>query len=118
MHAILLMLAARALGVPNRTVMIRNLLPNAMVAVLTYMPFLLTSGVSLLTLFDYLGFSLPLGYISLGELMRQAIINLNVPWICITGFVVIAVILSLLTFIGEAARDVFDSRKTFRLSIY
>ncbi|WP_413154367.1 ABC transporter permease [Bartonella sp. cb54] len=106
--------AARALGVPNSTIMVRHLLPNAMVAALTYMPFLLTSGVSLLTSLDYLGFGLPLGYASLGELMRQATINLNAPWIGITGFVVIAVMLSLLAFIGEAARDAFDPRKTLQ----
>ncbi|WP_336278823.1 ABC transporter permease [Bartonella sp. CB175] len=103
--------AARALGVPNGIIMVRHLLPNAMVAALTYMPFLLTSGVSLLTSLDYLGFGLPPGYASLGELMRQATINLNAPWIGITGFVVIAVMLSLLAFIGEAARDAFDPRK-------
>ncbi|WP_336287810.1 ABC transporter permease [Bartonella sp. CB60] len=106
--------AARALGVPNSTIMVRHLLPNAMVAALTYMPFLLTSGVSLLTSLDYLGFGLPPGYASLGELMRQATINLNAPWIGITGFVVIAVMLSLLAFIGEAARDAFDPRKTLQ----
>ncbi|WP_455481423.1 ABC transporter permease [Bartonella sp. B12(2025)] len=104
--------AARALGVSNGTIMVRHLLPNAMVAALTYMPFLLTSGVSLLTSLDYLGFGLPPGYASLGELMRQATTNLNAPWIGITGFVVIAVMLSLLAFIGEAARDAFDPRKT------
>ncbi|ATP11873.1 ABC transporter permease [Bartonella henselae] len=106
--------AARALGVPNSTIMMRHLLPNAMVAALTYMPFLLTSGVSLLTSLDYLGFGLPPGYASLGELMRQATTNLNAPWIGITGFVVIAVMLSLLAFIGEAARDAFDPRKTLQ----
>ncbi|MCZ2328076.1 ABC transporter permease [Bartonella sp. F02] len=104
--------AARALGVSDRTIMIRHLLPNAMVASLTYMPFLLTSGISLLTSLDYLGFGLPPGYASLGELMRQATSNLNAPWIGLTGFVVIAVMLSLLAFIGEAARDAFDPRKT------
>ncbi|MDD9332215.1 MAG: ABC transporter permease [Bartonella sp.] len=103
--------AARALGVPNRIIMMRHLLPNAMIAALTYLPFLLTSGISLLTSLDYLGFGLPPGYASLGEVMRQATSNLNAPWIGITGFVVIAVTLSLLAFIGEAARDAFDPRK-------
>ncbi|WP_407965627.1 ABC transporter permease [Bartonella sp. C271] len=103
--------AARALGVPNRIIMMRHLLPNAMVAALTYLPFLLTSGISLLTSLDYLGFGLPPGYASLGEVMRQATSNLNAPWIGITGFIVIAVLLSLLAFIGEAARDAFDPRK-------
>lgn len=106
--------AARALGVPNSTIMVRHLLPNAMVAALTYMPFLLTSGISLLTSLDYLGFGLPPGYASLGELMRQATSNLNAPWIGITGFVVIAIMLSLLAFIGEAVRDAFDPRKTLQ----
>ncbi|KEC55753.1 ABC transporter permease [Bartonella koehlerae] len=106
--------AARALGIPNSTIMMRHLLPNAMVAALTYMPFLLTSGVSLLTSLDYLGFGLPPGYASLGELMRQATTNLNAPWIGIAGFIVIAVMLSLLAFIGEAARDAFDPRKTLQ----
>ncbi|ATO56839.1 ABC transporter permease [Bartonella sp. 1-1C] len=103
--------AARALGVPNRIIMMRHLLPNAMISALTYLPFLLTSGISLLTSLDYLGFGLPLGYASLGEVMRQATSNLNAPWIGITGFFVIAVTLSLLAFIGEAARDAFDPRK-------
>nr|WP_041582877.1 ABC transporter permease [Bartonella australis] len=103
--------AARALGISNSTIMVRHLLPNAMVAALTYMPFLLTSGISLLTSLDYLGFGLPPGYASLGELMRQATSNLSAPWIGITGFVVIALMLSLLAFIGEAVRDAFDPRK-------
>ncbi|ALE03416.1 Oligopeptide transport system permease protein OppC [Bartonella ancashensis] len=104
-------IAARALGVPNHIIVVRHLLPNAMTAILTYMPFLLTSGISLLTSLDYLGFGLPPGYPSLGELMRQATTNLNAPWIGITGFVVIATMLSLLAFIGEAVRDAFDPRK-------
>jgi len=106
--------AARALGVSNTTIMMRHLLPNAMVAALTYLPFLLTAGISTLTALDYLGFGLPPGSASLGELMRQAATNLNAPWIGITGFVAIAVMLSLLAFIGEAARDAFDPRKTFQ----
>ncbi|ENN92637.1 ABC transporter permease [Bartonella schoenbuchensis] len=106
--------AARALGVPDRIIIIRHLLPNAMVASLTYMPFLLTSGISLLTSLDYLGFGLPPGYPSLGEVMRQATSNLNAPWIGITGFVVIATLLALLAFIGEAVRDAFDPRKTLQ----
>lgn len=106
--------AARALGVPNRTIMIRHLLPNAMVAAMTYLPFLLTAGISMLTSLDFLGFGLPPGSASLGELMRQAANNLTAPWIGITGFITIAVMLSLLAFIGEAARDAFDPRKTFQ----
>lgn len=106
--------AARALGVPNHTIMLRHLLPNAMVAAITYLPFLLTAGISMLTSLDFLGFGLPPGSASLGELMRQATSNLTAPWIGITGFITIAVMLSLLAFIGEAARDAFDPRKTFR----
>lgn len=106
--------AARALGVSNIKIMLRHLLPNAMVAALTFVPFLLTAGISTLTSLDYLGFGLPPGSASLGELMRQATGNLNAPWLGITGFVTIATMLSLLAFIGEAARDAFDPRKTFQ----
>jgi len=105
--------AARALGVGNFTIMRRHLLPNACVAAITYLPFLLTAGISMLTSLDFLGFGLPPGSASLGELMRQATNNLNAPWIGITGFAAIAGMLSLLAFIGEAARDAFDPRKTF-----
>lgn len=105
--------AARALGVSNFTIMRRHLLPNACVAALTYLPFLLTAGISTLTSLDFLGFGLPPGSASLGELMRQATNNLNAPWIGVTGFIAIAGLLSLLAFIGEAARDAFDPRKTF-----
>lgn len=105
--------AARALGVGNFTIMRRHLLPNACVAALTYLPFLLTAGISTLTALDFLGFGLPPGSASLGELMRQATNNLTAPWIGIVGFVTIAGMLSLLAFIGEAARDAFDPRKTF-----
>ncbi|TGQ65067.1 ABC transporter permease [Mesorhizobium sp. M00.F.Ca.ET.186.01.1.1] len=106
--------AARALGVPNRTIMLRHLLPNAMVATLTFLPFLTSGSISTLTSLDYLGFGLPPGSPSLGELMKQAQSNLNAPWLGISGFVVISLMLSLLVFIGEAARDAFDPRKTFK----
>lgn len=106
--------AARALGVSNHTIMTRHLLPNAMVAAITYLPFLLTAGISMLTSLDFLGFGLPPGSASLGELMRQATNNLTAPWIGITGFITIALMLSLLAFIGEAARDAFDPRRTFQ----
>lgn len=106
--------AARALGLPDYTIMIRHLLPNAMVAAITYLPFLLTEGISMLTSLDFLGFGLPPGSASLGEVLRQATSNLTAPWIGITGFVTIAVMLSLLAFIGEAARDAFDPGKTFQ----
>ncbi|AQS40983.1 MAG: ABC transporter permease [Candidatus Tokpelaia hoelldobleri] len=106
--------AARALGVPDRTIMFRHVLPNAFVAALTYLPFLLTAGISTLTALDFLGFGLPPGSASLGEVMLQASRNLVAPWIGITGFIVMALLLSLLAFIGEAARDAFDPRKTFQ----
>ncbi|TPK91010.1 MULTISPECIES: ABC transporter permease [unclassified Mesorhizobium] len=106
--------AARALGVPNRTIMFRHLLPNAMVATLTFLPFLLSGSISTLTSLDYLGFGLPPGSASLGELLKQAQRNLNAPWLGISGFVVISLMLSLLVFAGEATRDAFDPRKTFK----
>ena len=106
--------AARALGVPNRTIMFRHLLPNAMVATLTFLPFILNGSITTLTSLDFLGFGLPPGSASLGELLRQGQRNLNAPWLGIAGFVVISLMLSLLIFIGEATRDAFDPRKTFR----
>jgi microcin C transport system permease protein len=106
--------AARALGVPNRTIMFRHLLPNAMVATLTFLPFILNGSISALTALDFLGFGLPPGSASLGELLRQGQRNLNAPWLGISGFVIISIMLSLLIFIGEATRDAFDPRKTFR----
>jgi microcin C transport system permease protein len=106
--------AARALGVPNRTIMFRHLLPNAMVATLTFLPFILNGSITTLTSLDFLGFGLPPGSASLGELLKQGQNNLNAPWLAISGFVVISLMLSLLIFIGEATRDAFDPRKTFR----
>jgi len=106
--------AARALGVPNRTIMIRHLLPNAMVATLTFLPFILNGSISTLTSLDFLGFGLPPGSASLGELLKQGQRNLNAPWLGFSGFLVISIMLSLLIFIGEATRDAFDPRKTFR----
>lgn len=105
--------AARALGVSNRTIMWRHLLPNAMVATLTFMPFILNGSISTLTALDFLGFGLPPGSASLGELLAQGKNNLQAPWIAITGFFVISTMLSLLIFIGEAVRDAFDPRKSF-----
>lgn len=105
--------AARALGVDNRTIMVRHLLPNAMVATLTFVPFILGGSITTLTSLDYLGFGLPPGSPSLGELLKQGTDNLQAPWLALTGFVTLAVMLSLLIFIGEAARDGFDPRKTF-----
>lgn len=106
--------AARALGVGNGTIMFRHLLPNAMVATLTFMPFILSGAIGSLTALDFLGFGLPPGSPSLGEMVQQAKTNLQSPWLAITVFIVISVMLSLLVFIGEATRDAFDPRKTFK----
>jgi microcin C transport system permease protein len=105
--------AARALGVKNRTIIVRHVLPNAMVATLTFLPFILNGSITTLTSLDFLGFGLPPGSPSLGELLAQGKNNLQAPWLGLTGFFVISVILSLLVFIGEAVRDAFDPRKTF-----
>ena len=106
--------AARALGVGNATIMFRHLLPNAMVATLTFLPFILNGSITTLTSLDFLGFGLPPGSASLGELLRQGQRNLNAPWLGITGFLTLSIMLSLLIFIGEATRDAFDPRKTFK----
>lgn len=106
--------AARALGVSNRVIMLRHLLPNAMVATLTFMPFILSGSVATLTSLDFLGFGLPPGSPSLGELLAQGKNNLQAPWLGLTGFFTIAILMTLLVFIGEAVRDAFDPRKTFR----
>ncbi|PKM05421.1 MAG: ABC transporter permease [Gammaproteobacteria bacterium HGW-Gammaproteobacteria-6] len=103
--------AARALGASNRIIMFRHILPNAMVATLTFFPFILTGGVITLTSLDFLGFGLPPGSPSLGELIAQGKSNLQAPWLGITAFVVLSLMLSLLVFIGEALRDAFDPRK-------
>ena len=105
--------AARALGVGNATIMVRHLLPNAMVATLTFLPFILNGSITTLTSLDFLGFGLPPGSPSLGELLAQGKANLQAPWLGVSAFVVLAVMLSLLIFIGEAVRDAFDPRKTF-----
>jgi microcin C transport system permease protein len=105
--------AARALGVSNRTIMFRHLLPNAMVATMTFLPFILSSSVITLTALDFLGFGLPPGSPSLGELVAQAKGNLQAWWLGLTAFLSIAIMLSLLVFTGEAVRDAFDPRKTF-----
>ena len=105
-------LAARALGVGTFTLMCRHLLPNAMVATLTFLPFLLNASITTLTSLDFLGFGLPPGSPSLGELLAQGKANLQAPWLGLTGFFTIAFMLSLLIFIGEAVRDAFDPRNT------
>ena len=104
--------AAHALGVQNGTIMRRHVLPNAMVATMTLMPFILTSSITALTSLDFLGLGLPPGSPSLGELLAQGKNNIEAPWLGITAFLSLAVMLSLLTFIGEAVRDAFDPRKT------
>ena len=106
--------AARALGVGDWTIMARHLLPNAMVATLTFLPFILNGSISTLTSLDFLGFGLPPGSPSLGELLSQGRNNLQAPWLGISGFVVLSLMLSLLVFVGEAVRDAFDPRKSFR----
>ena len=105
--------AARALGVSNIVLMFRHLLPNAMVATMTFLPFILSSSVMTLTALDFLGFGLPPGSPSLGELLAQGKANVQAPWLGLTGFFTVAVMLSLLIFVGEAVRDAFDPRKTF-----
>ena len=106
--------AARALGVGNATIMYRHLLPNAMVATLTFLPFILSGSITTLTSLDFLGFGMPPGSPSLGELVAQGKNNLQAPWLGLTAFVVMSLMLSLLIFVGEATRDAFDPRKTFR----
>jgi len=105
--------AARALGVSNVVIMFRHLLPNAMVATMTFLPFIVSSSVMMLTALDFLGFGLPPGSPSLGELLSQGKANVQAPWLGLTAFFTVAVMLSLLIFIGEAVRDAFDPRKTF-----
>ena len=106
--------AARALGLSDAKIIMRHLLPNATVATLTFLPFILNSSITTLTSLDFLGFGLPPGSPSLGELLLQGKSNLQAPWLGLTGFIVIATMLSLLLFIGEGVRDAFDPRKTFR----
>ncbi len=103
--------AARALGLDNRGIMFKHMLPNAMVATLTFMPFILTGSITTLTSLDFLGFGLPPGSPSLGELIAQGKTNLHAPWLGASAFIVLALMLSLLVFIGEAVRDAFDPRK-------
>ena len=106
--------AAKALGLSDWKIMFKHLLPNAMVATLTFLPFKLSASITALTALDFLGLGLPPGSPSLGELLAQGKANLQAPWLGITAFVSIAMILSLLIFIGEAVRDAFDPRKTFK----
>lgn len=104
--------AASALGISNPVIMWRHVLPNAMVATVTFMPFILTASITSLTALDFLGLGMPPGSPSLGELLKQGKDNLQAPWLGISAFLSLAVMLTLLTFIGEAVRDAFDPRKT------
>lgn len=106
--------AARALGLSDARIMWKHLLPNAMVATLTFMPFLLSGSISALTALDFLGLGLPPGSASLGELLLQGKKHTEAPWLGLTGFFTLAIMLSLLVFIGEAVRDALDPRKTFQ----
>jgi microcin C transport system permease protein len=103
--------AAKALGVGNPTIIWRHVLPNAMVATLTFLPFILNGSITTLTSLDFLGFGLPVGSPSLGELLSEGKSNLQAPWLGLTAFFILAIMLSLLIFIGEAVRDAFDPRK-------
>ena len=106
--------AARALGVSNRVIMFRHVLPNAMVATLTFLPFIITGAIGALASLDFLGYGLPSSYPSLGELTLQAKQNLQAPWLAFTAFFTFATMLSLLVFTFEGVRDAFDPRKIFR----
>lgn len=106
--------AARALGVSNATIMRRHILPNAMVATITFLPFITSASITTLTALDFLGFGLPPGSASLGELLNQGKANLHAPWLGLTAFFIISIMLTLLVFVGEAVRDAFDPRKVFR----
>ena len=103
--------AAQALGVSDGRIMLRHILPNAMVATLTFLPFILCGSITTLTSLDFLGFGLPIGSPSLGELLLQGKNNLQAPWLGLSGFFSLAILLSLLIFIGEAVRDAFDPSK-------
>jgi microcin C transport system permease protein len=105
--------AARALGLSNTKIMFKHLLPNALISTVTFMPFILSGSVTTLTALDFLGFGLPPGSPSLGELLAQGKANLQAPWLGFTGFFVVSIMLTLLVFIGEAVRDALDPRKTF-----
>ena len=105
--------AAKALGVSNKTIMFRHLLPNATVATITFLPFSLSASVTALSGLDFLGFGLPPGSASLGEMVNQGRNNLQAPWLGLTSFFTLGLMLGLLVFVGEAIRDSLDPRKTF-----
>jgi microcin C transport system permease protein len=106
--------AAKALGASDATILIRHVLPNAMVATVSLLPFVMNSSITVLTSLDFLGFGLPPGSPSLGELLAQGKNNIQAPWLGITGFITLACMLTLLVFIGEAVRDAFDPRRDQR----
>ena len=106
--------AARAMGMRNTKIIVRHVLPNALVATFTFLPFITSGSITSLTALDFLGLGLPPGSASLGDLLREGKENLQAPWLGITGFMVLAVVLSLAVFVGEAVRDAFDPRKTIR----
>ena len=106
--------AARALGLSNTHIMFKHILPNAAVATLTFLPFMLSGAITALTSLDFLGLGLPPGSPSLGELTSQAYGNIHATWLAFTAFAAIALLLSLLIFIGEGVRDALDPRKTFK----
>ena len=103
--------AARALGADDRVIMFRHILPNAMVATITFLPFIINRSITTLTALDFIGFGLPAGSPSLGELLNQGKNNLQAPWLGLSSFMILAIMLTLLIFIGEALRDAFDPRK-------
>ena len=103
--------AARSLGVTDRTIMFRHILPNAMSSSLSQLPFMLTANITALTALDFLGYGLPPDAASLGELLLQGKNNLNAPWLALSGFFTLAIVLSLLIYIGEATRDAFDPKR-------
>lgn len=104
--------AARALGEKDFKIMFKYVLPNAMVATLTFLPFILNGSITTLTSLDFLGFGLPVGYPSLGELLAQGKANLHAPWLGLSGFFTLAIMLTLLVFVGEGVRDAFDPRRS------
>src|SRR4029077_7086898 len=103
--------AAKALGVSDPVIIVRHVLPNAMVSTLTFLPLIMSAALPTLTALDFLGFGLPPGSASLGELVGQGKNNLQAPWLGLTAFFGLAILLTLLVFIGEAVRDAFDPRK-------
>ena len=106
--------AAKVMGVSDFQIMLKHILPNACVSALTYIPFILSGAIVALTALDFLGFGLPPGEPSLGELVRQGKDNLQAPWIGLTAFAVLSVLLTCLIFIGEGVRDAFDPRKEIK----